>query len=467
MGYLAKQKLKIMGRKWILIMAVLVSCNIGSWGQRLIKIACVGNSITYGSGIKNRAQQSYPAQLQYWLGKDYEVKNLGVSGATLLKKGNKPYWNEPQYKELAEYQPDIVIIKLGTNDSKPQNWQYSAEFEKDYTELVKTIQGFQSRPRVLLALPVPVFAEEVWGINQAVIRDEILPIVQKIGDALYCDVVDLYHPLENYGQFFPDKVHPDPLGAELMVKEIYLKLFHKTAANNGGSFNTATHPVPSPEYRGASAGWGEEKDWFDEMEEINAIGKTRPVDLVFLGNSITQSWGGDGRSVYTPVKELWDSLYAPRNAANFGISGDRTQHLLWRIENGNFDGISPKMIVLTVGVNNFRDNSATEIAAGIKLIIHKLKKKLPSTEILLLGPLPTGANESDKMRIKYQEVHRAIAGLNAQSRVTYKKISAPFILPDGTLNYELVRTDNVHLTTQGYYQWATEIEPLIKKVFHD
>ncbi len=456
-----------MGRILFVLTTLLIGCTLNSTGQSKIKIACVGNSITYGSGISNREQQSYPAQLQFWLGKDYEVKNFGVGGATLLKNGDKPYWNQPEYLQVKEYQPDIIIIKLGTNDSKPQNWKFASEFEADYSSMVNEFLKFKSRPRVMLALPVPVFIDEKWGINQAVVRDEVIPKIEKIGKKLYCDIIDLYHPLENYGMYFPDQIHPDPLGAELIVKEIYLKLFHKTAANRGTSFNSAIHPVPSPEYRGASAGWGEGKDWFSQHNEINQIGKSRQVDLVFLGNSITQSWGGEGRTVYSPAKELWDSLYAPRNGANFGISGDRTQHILWRIENGNFDNIAPKAVILTIGVNNYKSNTAAEISSGIKLIVNNLKKKLPHSNIILIGPLPSGADESDPMRKKYLDVHKGIRNLGTQSRVTYLKISEPFIQSDGTMNYTYMRTDNVHLAPQGYYKWAEIIEPELKKIFND
>lgn len=467
-GYLTWQKLEYMRRNLLVLAVILISCSlIGLGQQQEIKIACVGNSITFGSGISNRDQHSYPAQLQYWLGDDYEVKNFGVGGTTMLKKGNKPYWIQPEFQQIKDYQPDIIIIKLGTNDSKPQNWQYSSDFETDYKQMIDEFAELKSRPRIMLALPVPVFIEEKWGINQAVVRDEILPIVEKVGKSRQCDIIDLYHPLEDYGRYFPDQIHPDPLGAELIVKEIYLKLFHKTSSNRGASFNTATHPVPSPEYRGAAAGWGEGKDWFSQHEDINQIGKERQLDLVFLGNSITQSWGGEGRSVGSPVRELWDSLYSARNAANFGISGDRTQHILWRIDNGNFDAISPQAVILTIGVNNFRNNSSSEISAGIKLIISRLKRKLPSTHIILLGPLPSGADESDPMREKYQQVHQQISGLGTQSRVTYMKISEPFILANGDLNYDFMRTDNIHLTAQGYYQWASLIEPELKKIFND
>ena len=454
-----------MGRKLILVFLVLISATFSNAQQRKIKVACVGNSITAGSGIKNKKQQSYPAQLQFWLGDEYEVKNFGVSGTTMLKKGDNPYWQRKEFTNVKAFLPDIIIIKLGTNDSKPQNWKFAEEFKTDYEQMIKEFSALSSRPRILIARPVPVFKEIQWGINQAIVKDEIVPIVDEIGKNNNLDIVDLYTPLLEAGNYFPDKVHPDPLGAELIVKEIYIKLFHKSSANHGKSFNTATHPVPSPEYRGAPAGWGEGKDWFSQHNDINAIGDSLQVDLVFLGNSITQSWGGPGRNVYSPVKELWDSLYAPRNAANFGISGDRTQNILWRIQNGNFDGISPKVVVVAVGVNNFSQNTAAEISSGITLIVKELTKKLPKTQIILLGPLPTGDNESHPYRKKFHAVHNGIKTLGTKSNVDYIKLSNPFILEGGMLNYDLMRSDNIHLNAAGYYEWAKQIEPLLAPYF--
>ncbi|MBT4401422.1 MAG: hypothetical protein HN936_00080 [Bacteroidetes bacterium] len=453
-----------MGRIKLIVLALLFSVSISVQSQ-IIKVACIGNSITYGSGLQNRDKQSYPAQLQFWLGKNYDVKNFGVSGATLLKNGNKPYWDQQAFTNAKDFLPDIVIIKLGTNDSKPVNWSYAEEFSSNYKELISIFKSLPSRPRILIATPVPVFTEEKWGISRAVVRDEILPMVKEIANSTHCDLVDLYSTCLNQGRFFPDHVHPDPLGAEMMVEEIYIKLFHKTSANHGTGFNTAIHPVPSPEYRGASAGWGEGKDWFSQHDAINQIGDDRQVDLVFLGNSITQSWGGEGREVWAPVKDLWDSLYSPRNAANFGISGDRTQHILWRIENGNFDKIKPKAIVLTIGVNNFRGNTATEIAAGITLIIKKLRKKLPSAKILLLGPLPAGKDSADPLRKQFLAVHKQIRKLGVHIGVSYYCIDKPFINDDGSLNYELMRTDNIHLAPKGYELWSQKIEPELVKIF--
>ncbi len=414
--------------------------------------------------MADSSKTSYPAQLQYWMGKDYDVRNFAVSGATLLRHGDKPYWDEVEYKQALDFNPAIVMIKLGTNDSKPQNWSFGSEYKQDYLDMIASFRELPSRPRILLILPVPVFTEEKWGIRDSIVSKVIIPELKEIAEQSGSELIDLYSPLLDYGQFFPDQIHPDPLGASIMVEIIYRKLFLKTKEDGGGNFNPCTHPVPSFEYR-SGAGWGEGNDWFSQHEAINKIGEERKVQLVFLGNSITQSWGGEGRQVWSPVKELWDSLYQPLEAANYGISGDRTQQIIWRIQNGNFDKIKPKLVILTIGVNNFRSNTTDDIAEGIKAIVSNLRKKLPSSSILLLGPFPTGANEDDPMRITYRRVHQLIAPLGKLNKVIYKNIGEPYILEDGTLNYTLMREDNVHLAPKGYYIWAESIQSVIDKVF--
>jgi len=447
----------------LLFILTLLLVSLHPAAAQKVKIACVGNSITYGSGIENRDQFSYPAQLQRWMGDLYEVRNFGVSGATVLSQGDKPWNCQAEYQEAIDFLPDIVIIKLGTNDSKPHNWQHAADFKADYLKLVRDFRTLPGSPRVILALPVPVFVPEKWGIRDSVVKNHIIPLIREVAKETRCETVDLYNPLLPFESCFPDKVHPNAMAAEVMVEEIYKLLFHRTGQHGSGRFNTATFAVPGTEYRSEAAGWGTGSNWMKQHEAINAIGASRRVDLVFLGNSITQAWGGEGRTVWSIVPELWDSLYKPRNAANFGISGDRTQHILWRINHGNFDKIQPKVIVLCIGVNNFRNNTAEEIAEGIRAILQALNKKVPSARILLSGPFPAGADPADPMRQQYADIHRIIRGFSSLPQVIYLKADEGFILPDGGLNYELMRSDGIHLTPAGYHRWATALEPHLKK----
>jgi lysophospholipase L1-like esterase len=407
---------------------------------------------------------SYPAQLQTWLGPKYDVRNFGVSGATLLKKGDYPYWKQPEYKAVLEFNPDIVIIKLGTNDSKPQNWKYADEFIGDYTDLIDTFMALPGKPRVLAALPVPVFVPEKWGIRDSIVRDQIIPMIKQVAKETKTQYIDLYNPLLDWKSAFPDAVHPNPIGASVMVEEIYKALFYRDKMHSSGYLNTAILPASGCECRGEAAGWGKGKDWWSQFEDINQIGKTRKVDLVLLGNSITQGWGGEGRNVSAADPALWDSLFKPLNAANFGISGDRTQHILWRIRNGNFDQAKPRVVALEIGVNNFPYHTASEIADGIKAITRSILKILPESSVLLMGPLPTGKEKSDPERRKYEEVHHLIKELHNGKTIIYLPLDKFFVNSDGSLIRPLYAPDGIHLTADGYRKWAEAMMPEIRKM---
>ena len=180
-----------------------------------IKIACVGDSITQGAGAKSG--QSYPAQLQALLGDGYKVGNFGVSGRTLLKKGDFPYWKEKKYQDALAMEPAIVVIMHGTNDTKPQNWKFEAEFDADYRELVKSFQSLKSKPKVFVCRPVPVPGKGNYGINEENIQKEI-PRVDALAKELGCGVIDMHAALVKTPEMLPDRVHPNTAGAGEMAK---------------------------------------------------------------------------------------------------------------------------------------------------------------------------------------------------------------------------------------------------------
>jgi lysophospholipase L1-like esterase len=155
-----------------------------------IRIACVGDSITFGAAIKDRKKNCYPAQLQTTLGDAAIVKNFGNSGSTMLKKGDKPYWRQKEFKAAMEFAPQVVVIKLGTNDTKPQNWKHSAEFDGDYKAMIAEFKALPSKPRIYVCLPVPAFPER-WGIKDSVITEEIIPATRKIAEATGASLIDL------------------------------------------------------------------------------------------------------------------------------------------------------------------------------------------------------------------------------------------------------------------------------------
>ncbi len=183
-----------------------------------IRLVCVGDSITAGDGTS--PGRSYPAQLQDWLGGDWQVENCGVSGRTLMKSGDYPFWKEGAFQRAHTLKPDVVIIMLGTNDTKPQNWAHKTDFENDYREMVKSFLTLKPAPRVYLCRPVPVPDPGNFGINEAGIQEQI-PIVDRLAAEMKLGVIDMHAALVDKPQFLPDRVHPDNNGAGEMAKAAY------------------------------------------------------------------------------------------------------------------------------------------------------------------------------------------------------------------------------------------------------
>lgn len=209
--------------------------------EEAVRVACIGNSITDGHGIWFAPSNGYPAQLQKLLGSDYWVKNFGLSGRTMLNKGDQPYMKERAWKDAVAFKPDIVVIKLGTNDSKPQNWQHGADFKHDLQQMITTLRpdllqpqkkGRKSRrqapknegPRILLCTPIPAYKPS-WNISDSVIVNHIIPIQQEVASEYGLQLIDM-HSLFGDGTdtMLADGIHPNDKGvkklAELVASEI-------------------------------------------------------------------------------------------------------------------------------------------------------------------------------------------------------------------------------------------------------
>ena len=201
--------------------------DLTTWLQRhqgpkkdAVRVACIGNSITDGFGIDMATQQGYPARLQRLLGNGYHVKNFGVSGRTMLNKGDLPYQNELAWRDALAFRPDIVIIKLGTNDSKPENWQYNKGFTDDLQLMVDALKANKNNPRIILCTPIPAF-KPTWNINDSVIVNGITPIINKVAKKNKLQVIDLHTLYAHDGdKMLNDAIHPDAKGALRMAEMI-------------------------------------------------------------------------------------------------------------------------------------------------------------------------------------------------------------------------------------------------------
>ncbi len=182
-----------------------------------IKVACVGDSITAGSGAP--AGSSYPAQLGRALGDGFDVRNFGMSGSTLLRNGDKPYDHQPQHAAMLAMKADIYVIKLGTNDTKPHNWAKKEEFKPSAFALLDAIHEASPAAKVFMCLPVPAFPSN-FGITDEVIRTEVIPQLKEIAAERKLPVIDLYHVLEGHPELVPDKVHPNAEGYRLISEAV-------------------------------------------------------------------------------------------------------------------------------------------------------------------------------------------------------------------------------------------------------
>ena len=191
--------------------------------QGTIRVACVGDSITFGAGVENRETNCYPVVLGKLLGARFDVRNFGVSGATLLKNGDFSYWKLPQFEQLIEFAPQVIILALGTNDSKPQNWKYREQFAGDLRTLLEQFAMWPSPPKIWVCFPPPVY-ETKWGINEATVSGEIIPLIRQIAQEKKVPTIDLHEALSERPEYFPDQIHPNATGAAMMAMTIFTAL---------------------------------------------------------------------------------------------------------------------------------------------------------------------------------------------------------------------------------------------------
>jgi lysophospholipase L1-like esterase/pimeloyl-ACP methyl ester carboxylesterase len=673
----------------------------------------LGNSITYGADIANREKNSYPAQLQNMLGDRYEVMNFGRSGATLLKNTVNPYWKTSAYADALASKPNIVLIKLGTNDSKVANRKRYDEFESTYKELIASFSQLPTKPRIILLLPVATFLTDSNHISNKVLLANIIPMTQHVAFELKLEVINLFPLFVDKPNLLPDKIHPSAIGASLIASRLYegitrvgdkrfdifakikpeknvtnfngfdcanfkfngrdckvvrpkiaatghpwvwrarfwghepqtdvsllergfhivycdvaelfgntqavglwnkfydlmqqcglskkvtlegmsrggvyvynwalanprkvaciyadapvldlkswpggkknaggrepwedfkkdyhlseqqamnfknspldhaekiatlgfpmlhvvgdaddvvpiaenttpfqqrvlaaggnIKVIHKPGVNHhphslqdptpitnfilaatGYKVNFAKIPAPGTEYR-SGAGWTENQGWWAQFENIDSVmTASNSLDVLFLGNSITQGTGGHRTKLtYKPGFDAFNQAFGKYTWECAGIAGDRTQNVLWRLQNGAYVKAKPKVMVLTIGVNNFIENdSADEIANGILTIANWVKKNMPTTKLILTGLLPTGIKKDEDRRKKYDQIHALLAKA-ANKAFIYLPINEPFMLPNGDLDPTKYGTDGIHLLPEGYGTWAAALKPTIDKL---
>ena len=237
-----------------------------------------------------------------------------------------------------------------------------------------------------------------------------------------------------------------PIATPLVVVLALIATAVLTAADKKQAFKSIT-----PE--NVSAKW-----WADRhTQKLKAL-KSQPVDLLMIGDSITHGWEGRG-------KKVWQEYYAKRNAFNIGYSGDRTEHVIWRLQHGEIDNISPRLAVVMIGTNNtgHRQDPPRETAAGIKVILGELKKRQPRMKVLLLAVFPRGATADDKLRKINTAINGTIKGYANGKDVFFLNLNGAFLEDNGRLP-KSVMPDLLHPHEAGYRMWAEAMEPTIQQL---
>lgn len=214
-----KQTIILLG----LFILTTISASASAKKQKTIRVACIGNSITYGTGIADRTNDSYPSQLQRLLGSNYQVGNFGKPGATLLYHGHRPYVKQEEFKEAIAFKGDIAVMHLGINDTDPRNWpNYRDEFVKDYLSIMDSLRAANPKVRIILARMTPIADRHprfVSGTKQW--HGEIQTAIETVAHVSGAELIDFYEPLYPYPYLLPDAIHPNPEGAGILAKTVY------------------------------------------------------------------------------------------------------------------------------------------------------------------------------------------------------------------------------------------------------
>ena len=353
-------------KRFLLFMHVLciVLCS-----SKPVRVACIGDSITYGHDIDDREHHSFPAVLGQLLGPDYEVRNYGVCGATLLRKGDMPYTEEQAYAEAKDFLPDIAVLMLGSNDTKPQNSVHAADFPDDLSAIISELQALPSHPRIYLCAPPKIY-DNRFGIVDDVLSGRYLEIIKEFAAWRWLEYVDLYDLLaSDVSKFYSDGVHPSAEGAELIAKKI-----HEAFCLRG---------------------------------DTGKPGKR----VLFIGDSITDGAWGRADSAPVPQRDHYDQNHVlghgyqlccaqywmsrrPEKGYRFynrGIGGDKLFGALFDRWDEDVFSVRPDVVSLLVGINDTGDYTADtfpfeEWESRYKTLLEKTLASDPEISIVLCTP---------------------------------------------------------------------------------
>ncbi len=329
-----------------------------------VRIACVGDSLTWGGFVEPRDVLSYPARLQELLGDRAVVANFGHGGRALLSRADHPFARERAMEDALAFAPDLVLLMLGTNDTKPPNWRHAVDFRDDALALVERFRSLPSRPRVCVLLPPPIF-RPAYELDGRTLRYRVLPAWCAAAADAVCPVVDLHTPFLDRPERFPDAVHPDAAGYLAIAM-----LVHDALTGPDGPLTdreaSADPWRPRPNVEAALAG----DDWLARHVALSAAARAvRPAVVVF-GDA-----AADGRGPGAASRHFGTA------AMPLGIAGDGLVHIRWRLRRGALDGGSPRLIVVSAGEDEAAAAPPAFAIAGLRVLLCELRARHPAATV--------------------------------------------------------------------------------------
>lgn len=413
-------------------------------------LVLVGDSITHNldnGGFKEKVWDPFYAPRH--------ALNLGFSGA----RTQNILW-DLEHGLLEGQSPKVALLLIGTNNSDEVHFPQHCTAEDIAAGIVADVQKLRAKApgmKIILLRILP-FGERPNPRRAMNDRASDLAAAQLVDwkNVYFCDVNHVFLNLDRTVKkdLMPDFLHPSPEGALRMAQEIEPLLAQLLGDTSKAPVNANNAVVPAPKLENDFYDW-----WGRHQDELDAK-KTIKPQVVMIGDSITHMWGGPPKSNKVNGAAAWKELFGEIPALNLGFGWDRTQNVLWRLDHGEFDGLHPKVVVLTIGVNNFsgtrnaRASTPEEASQGILAIVGRVRSKSPETRIIVMGVLPAGQQAADPRRAKIKALNalvaQAVAGV---PDVTFLDLGAKLLEPDGSIS-RATMGDFLHPTEKGYSIWA-------------
>ena len=435
--------------------------EIAKGGSRVVFL---GDSITHyfelgGSGMGKTVWD------RYWAGAPYNALNLGFAA----DRTEHLLWRIAEGGQLDGYEAKAIVLMIGTNNTGQRN-DPPAVTIAGVKKILSAIAEKQPKARIILTAIFPRGADANNGCRQR--NDIVNKEIAKFADGkrvIWCDFSDKF--LSANGrlspELFPDLLHPGERGYEIWAGSV-VPLIDKVLSarpdesiasvwpSNPQNYSFVRKTPVRPETRFPDQKWWKSR-CLEKRNEIVDNGDVE-YDIVMVGDSITHRWereGGEGRALFAELKKTYRIL-------NLGYGGDRTQHVIWRMENGELEGYRAKLFTLMIGTNN-TDRNPADVAAGVKRILEIIRAKHPQAKVVLMPIFPRGAKPDDKNRVRNEKTNAIIKEYADGKDVLWLDFNAKFLEPDGTMT-KRVMNDLLHPNETGYRIWLDAIGPVFRQV---